>query len=136
MTAETTVFNEHSDLRFEHGTLIFPMPVECYDRLMDSRQLPRSACYNGARGALEVDAVPNGRYHDPRADDLFRLLEALRRRSGAHGHIGTTAPIEDEEDRRHPDVQLFVRPTKLEALRGPAAPPRPPTSPSRSTPRR
>ncbi len=123
MTAETTVFNEHSTLRFEHGALVFPMPVECYDRLMDTESLPRGACYNGPRGALEVDAVPNGRYHDPRAYDVARMLESVRRLSGVTARIGATAPIEGgEDDRRHPDAHLFVSPAKLAALRVAARP--------------
>ncbi len=123
MTVETTVLNGHSDLRFEHGALIFPMPVECYDRLMDSEALPLGACYNGPRGALEVDPVPNGRYHDPRADAVFVLLRELSRSCRAAAHVGTTAPIEGREgDRRHPDVQLIVSPAKLEALDASARP--------------
>ena len=109
---------EHSDLRLEHGALIFPMPVECYDQLMDGKSLPRGACYNGLRGAMEVDPVPNGRYHDPRATTVFNLLQGLRRASGAQAYVGATAPLEGTaSDRRHPDAQLFVSPTKLAALR-------------------
>ncbi len=120
---ETTVLNEHSDLRYEHGALIFPMPVECYDRLMDSDSLPRGASYNGPHGALEVDAVPNGRYHDPRSDAVYELLAALRRLSGAAVHVGATAPLEGSAgDRRHPDAQLFVSPGKLTALRAATRP--------------
>ncbi len=117
MTVEASVLNGHSDLRLEHGALIFPMPVACYDHLMDSETLPRGACYNGPRGALEVDPVPNGRYHDPRADAVYDLLKELSRSCRAAAHVGTTAPIEGREgDRRHPDVQLFVSPARLEAL--------------------
>ncbi len=117
MTPHSTVLNEHSSLRFEAGALIFPMPVACYDGLMDSESLPRGASYNGPTGALEVDAVPNGRYHDPRADAVFVLLMELRRLSGARVHVGTTAVIEGAAgDRRHPDVQLFISPDKLAAL--------------------
>ena len=47
MAAATAIFNQHSDVRVEHGALIFPMPVECYDRLMDSESLPRGSSYNG-----------------------------------------------------------------------------------------
>lgn len=82
MAAATAIFNQHSDVRVEHGALIFPMPVECYDRLMDSESLPRGSSYNGPRRALEVDAVPNGRYHDPRAFAVAELLTELRRTSG------------------------------------------------------
>ncbi len=81
MAAATALPNEHSDLRFEHGALIFPMPVACYDRLMDSASLPRGSSYNGPRGTLEVDAVPNGRYHDPRTFAVAELLTELRRAS-------------------------------------------------------
>ena len=120
---ETTVFNEHSDLRYEHGALVFPMPVECYDGLMDSESLPRGASYNGRRGALEVDAVPDGRYHDPRSDAVYDLLTALRRLSATAVHVGSTAVLEGGEgDRRHPDAQLFVSPEKLAALETGARP--------------
>ena len=94
MAAATPIPNEHSDLRFEHGALIFPMPVACYDRLMDSESLPRGSSYNGPRGTLEVDAVPNGRYHDPRTFAVAELLTALRRAPGVPAHGGATAPIE------------------------------------------
>ncbi len=108
---------EHSDLRIESGALIFPMPVAVYDQLMDSDCLPRGACYNGPRGVLEVDAVPNGRYHDPRADAMFILLWELTSVSGVTARVGT-APVEDiEGDRRHPDAQLLVSPAKLGMLR-------------------
>ena len=117
MAAATAIFNQHSDVRVEHGALIFPMPVECYDRLMDSESLPRGSSYNGPRRTLEVDAVPNGRYHDPRAFAVAELLTELRRTSRAPAHVGATAPVEgSEDDRRHPDAQLFVFPAKLEAL--------------------
>lgn len=109
---------EHSDLHLEHGALIFPMPVEYYDQLMDGKCLPRGASYNGLRRAMEVDAVPNGRYHDPRATTVFNLLQGLRRESGVRAYVGMTAPLEGSAgDRRHPDAQLFVSPAKLAALR-------------------
>ena len=108
----------HSDLRLEHGALIFPMPVEYYDRLMDGKCLPRGASYNGLRRAMEVDAVPNGRYHDPRAATVFNLLQGLRRESGVRAYVGMTAPLEGSGgDRRHPDAQLFVSAAKLAGLR-------------------
>ena len=123
MAAATAIPNEHSDLRFEHGALIFPMPVACYDRLMDSESLPRGSSYNGPRGTLEVDAVPNGRYHDPRTFAVAEMLTALRRASGVPAHVGATAPIEGREgDRRHPDAQLFVSPAKLRELETAARP--------------
>ena len=111
-------FGEHSDLRLEGGALVFPMPVQCYDQLMDGKSLPRGASYNGPRGTMEVDAVPNGRYHDPRAAALYHFLLDLRRLSGVQAHAGTTAPVEGATgDRRHPDAQLFVSPAKLATLR-------------------
>ncbi|MYD87329.1 MAG: hypothetical protein F4Y14_14805 [Acidobacteria bacterium] len=117
MAAATAIFNQHSDVRVEHGALIFPMPVECYDRLMDSESLPRGSSYNGPRRTLEVDAAPNGRYHDPRAFAIAELLTELRRASNVPAHVGATAPVEGgEDDRRHPDAQLFVSPAKLKAL--------------------
>ena len=123
MDAAAAFLNEHSDLRFEHGALIFPMPVACYDRLMDSESLPRGSSYNGRRGTLEVDAVPDGRYHDPRAFTVAELLTALRRTSGVLVHVGTTAPIEGSAgDRRHPDAQLFVSPAKLGEIETAARP--------------
>lgn len=115
--------NEHSDLRVEGEALVFPMPSGVYDRLAESRSLPRGASYNGPRGALEVDAVPNGRYHDPRAGDLVKMLEALRTLSGMRAYVGATAPVEGgQDDRRHPDVQLFVSPEKIEALNAASRP--------------
>ena len=117
MDPVTAVLNEHSDLRIEHGALIFPMPVACYDHLMDGESLPRGSSYNGPRGTLEVDAVPNGRYHDPRTFAVAELLTELRRASGVLVHVGTTAPIEGSGgDRRHPDAQLFVSPAKLQQI--------------------
>ncbi len=109
--------NEHSDLHIENGALIFPMPAAVYDQLADTKNLPRGACYNGARGALEVDAVPNGRYHDPRAGAVYDLFTELQRASGTPAYVGATAPVEGgRDDRRHPDVQFFVSPAKLGAL--------------------
>ena len=94
------------------------MPVEYYDQLMDGKCLPRGASYNGPRRAMEVDAVPNGRYHDPRATTVFNLLQGLRREFGVRAYVGMTAPLEGSAgDRRHPDGQLFVSPAKLAALR-------------------
>ena len=123
MAAATAILNEHSDLRFEHGALIFPMPVACYDRLMNSESLPRGSSYNGPRGALEVDVVPNGRYHDPRTFAVAELLTQLRRASGVPAHVGATAPVEGSEgDRRHPDAQLFVSPAKLGEIETAARP--------------
>ena len=114
---------EHSDLRLEGGALVFPMPVECYDQLMDGQSLPRGASYNGPRSAMEVDAVPNGRYHDPRATALYHLFQQLRLASGVRAYAGTTAPLEGSaSDRRHPDAQFFVTPTKLDALQAAARP--------------
>ncbi len=114
---------EHSDLRLEAGALIFPMPVEFYDRLMDGKCLPRGACYNGPRGVLEVDAVPNGRYHDPRADAAHHFLDDLHRLSKTDAYAGTTSPLEgNTEDRRHPDAQLFVSSDKLNKLRAASRP--------------
>ena len=49
MAAATAIFNQHSDVRVEHGALIFPMPVECYDRLMDSESLLPRTTVSGAR---------------------------------------------------------------------------------------
>ena len=108
---------EHSNLCIEDGALIFPMPVECYDQLMDGKCLPQGASYNGLRRAMEVDTAPNGRYHDPRAATVFNLLQGLRRASGVRAYVGMTAPLEGSGDRRHPDAQLFVSPAKLAGLR-------------------
>ena len=109
---------EHSDLRLEDGALVFPMPVECYDHLMDGESLPRGACYNGLRRVMEVDAAPNGRYHDPRTTAIYHLLQQLRLAAGVNAYAGTTAPLEGHgNDRRHPDAQFFVSPDKLAALR-------------------
>ena len=118
MTVRTAPsLGEHSDLRIEHGALIFPMPAAVYDQLADSKHLPRGACYNGVRGAMEVDAVPNGRYHDPRAAAVYDLLTELHRTSGTPAYVGATAPLEGgSDDRRHPDVQFFVSAVKLRAL--------------------
>ena len=114
---------EHSDLRLENGALVFPMPVECYDHLMDGESLPRGASYNGLTSAMEVDAVPNGRYHDPRATALYHLFQQLRLASGVRAYAGTTAPLEGSaNDRRHPDAQLFVTPAKLDALQAASRP--------------
>lgn len=123
MAAATAILNEHSDLRFEHGALIFPMPVACYDGLMNAESLPRGSSYNGPRGTLEVDAVPNGRYHDPRTFAVTELLTELRRTAGVPAHVGATAPVEGSEgDRRHPDAQLFVSPAKLREIETAAQP--------------
>ena len=84
---------------------------------MASDSLPRGSSYNGPRRTLAVDAVPNGRYHDPRAYAVAVRLTELRSASGVPAHVGATAPVEgSEDDRRHPDAQLFVSPAKLEAL--------------------
>ena len=41
----------------------------------------------------------------------------MRRTSSVPAHVGATAPVEgSEDDRRHPDAQLFVSPAKLKAL--------------------
>ncbi len=102
---------------------MFPMPVECYDHLMDGESLPRGASYNGLRSAMEVDAVPNGRYHDPRATALYHLFQQIRLTSGVSAYAGTTSPLEGSaNDRRHPDAQFFVTPAKLEALRAASRP--------------
>ena len=124
MADRTLAFlGEHSDLRLEDGALVFPMPVECYDHLMDGESLPRGACYNGPRRVMEVDVPPNGRYHDPRAAALYHLLQQLRLTAGVSAYAGTTAPLEGSaNDRRHPDAQFFVSPEKLAALRAASRP--------------
>ena len=118
-----TFLGEHSDLRLEDGALVFPMPVECYDHLIDGESLPRGACYNGPRRVMEVDAAPNGRYHDPRTAAVYHLLQQLRLTSGVSAYAGTTAPLEGSaNDRRHPDAQFFVSPEKPAALRAASRP--------------
>lgn len=48
---------------------------------------------------------------------MTEFLTELRRTSGVPAHVGATAPVEGrEDDRRHPDAQLFVSPAQLKVL--------------------
>ena len=102
----------HLDLRIEDGALLFPMPVEAYDCLMNHEMLPRGACYNGQRETLEMDPMPNGRYHDPRAAAMHGLFHDLAMASTVPAYATTTQPVEGR-DRRHPDASLTVDPAKI-----------------------
>ena len=103
---------DHPDLRIEDGALIFPMPVAAYDCLMDHEMLPHGACYNSQRETLEVEPVPNGRYHDPRAAAVSFLFHDIATMTTVPVHAATTQPVEGR-DRRHPDASLIVDRAKI-----------------------
>ena len=118
---------DHPDLRIKEGVLVFPMPVEAYDCLMNHEMLPCGACYN--REAMEVEAMPNGREHDPRGDAVYALFVLLRELSGIPIHAGTSLPLQTPPDRggdrRHPDAYLYVEQAKIERLHADKANPIP-----------
>ena len=110
---------DHPDLRIQDGVLVFPMPVEAYDCLMNHEMLPRGACYNGIREAMEVEAMPNGRHHDSRGLAMAHLFHDLGRATDIPLHSETTSPlgpVGEAADRRHPDASLFIDPAKIERL--------------------
>lgn len=110
---------DHPDSRIRDGVLIFPMPVEACDCLMNHETLPRGACYNCE--ALEVEAMPDGREHDPRADAVYAMFAFIRVLAGVNIRAGTSLPLqtspEQGGDRRHPDACLYLEPAKIERLR-------------------